>query len=83
MAFVSAVFGIQAELHPIKTVDAIRKVVKRPEFAHLKHYSLRYLEKKYQEIASSNPYSRLHKQYRRAEYLRSNYRNKNELEEQN
>ena len=77
MAFLYAVFTVQSERHPIKTVDAINIVIKRPEFAHLKRYSLRYLEKKYQEISKSNPYSHLHKEFRRAEYLRAIYRNKN------
>jgi hypothetical protein len=75
-AFLSAVFQIQSECHPIKTVDAINRALKKPEFAHLKKYPLRYLEKKYQEISRSNPYSDLHKQFRRAEYLRTVHKNK-------
>jgi len=70
-AFMSAVFAVQSERHPIKTVDAIKSVRNRPEYAHLRGYSLRYLEKKYQEISRLNPYAHLHKQYRRAEYLRA------------
>jgi hypothetical protein len=71
-AFLRAVFQIQSERHPIKTVDAINIVVKRPEFAYLKgRYPLRYLEKKYQELSALNPFSQLHKKYRRLEYLRA------------
>jgi hypothetical protein len=78
MAFLYAVFTVQSERHPIKTVDAIRAALRKPEFAHLKkqYPDVRYLEKKYQEISKSNPYARLHKEFRRAEYLRANYRNK-------
>jgi hypothetical protein len=73
--FLYAVFAVQSERHPIKAVDAINIVLQKPEFIHLKkQYALRYLEKKYQEISNSNPYSRLHKEYRRAEYLIANYR---------
>jgi hypothetical protein len=71
----NAVFAVQSERHPIKEVDAIACVRKRPEFAYLKRYSLRYLEKKYQEISRLNPYAHLHKQYRRAEYLRAKQKN--------
>ena len=77
--FIYAVFKVQSERHPIKTVDAIIAVRNRPEFAHFKAYKVRYLEKKYQEISQSNPFSHLHKEYRRAEYLRA----KDELKEQN
>src|SRR5262249_43862362 len=85
LAFLYAVFMVQSERHPIKTIDAILAVLRKPEFADLKkrYPNVRYLEKKYQEISKSNPYAQLHKEFRRAEYLRAIYRNKNELEEQN
>jgi hypothetical protein len=76
-AFLYAVFKVQSERHPIKTVDAINIVVKRPEFRYLdERYSRRYLEKKYQEMSQSNPFTHMHKEHRRAEYLRAIYRNK-------
>ena len=73
-AFIYAVFEVQSERHPVKTVEAINIVLKKPEFAYFKGYKRRYLEKKYQEISQSNPYTRLHKEYRREEYLRATSR---------
>jgi hypothetical protein len=49
-AFLYAVFKVQIERHPIKTVDAILAVLRRPEFADLKKQygnRRRYLEKQY------------------------------------
>jgi len=47
-AFLYAVFMVQSERHPIKTVDAILTVLRKPEFADLKkrYLNVRYLEKK-------------------------------------
>jgi hypothetical protein len=49
-AFLYAVFKIQIERHPIKTVDAILAVLRSPEFADIKKQygnRRRYLEKQY------------------------------------
>ena len=49
-AFLYAVFKVQIERHPIKTVDAIRAALRKPEFAYLKKQypnHRRYLEKQY------------------------------------
>ena len=66
-AFVRAVIGVRYDRHPIKTVDAINIVLKRPQFAHLKkrYTNIRYLEKKFQEASDFwNPYARLGKKWR-------------------
>jgi hypothetical protein len=71
-AFVRAVLAVKIDRHPIKTTAAINAVLRQPEFAHLRRYKLRYLEKKFQEVSDfSNPYARLGKEWRRAEYLRA------------
>src|SRR5262245_24373563 len=49
-AFLYAVFEVKIGRHPIKTVDAIRAVLQKPEFADLKKQygnRRRYLEKQY------------------------------------
>jgi hypothetical protein len=72
-AFAYAVFQARSKIRPrlelIKTTDAIRKVLRQPEFAHLKkrYPNLRYLEKKYQEASDYwNPFARLSKEHRKA-----------------
>ena len=48
-AFLYAVFEVKIKRHPIKTVDAIRAVLLKPEFRYLKkqYPNHRYLEKQY------------------------------------
>jgi hypothetical protein len=72
-AFVRAVLAVKIDRHPIKTTAAINAVLRQREFAHLRRYKLRYLEKKFQEVSDfSNPYARLTKEMRKA---RAIYRN--------
>src|SRR5215471_13840434 len=65
------------EGHPVRVrghAAAIRRVLKLPEFAYLKRYTIRYLEKKFQEaLAFWYP---PHPQYPHPKANRANYRNK-------
>jgi hypothetical protein len=58
---------------PISRADAIRHVLKRPDFAHLGNFSVRYLEKKLLAAAEHwNPYFHLRKKLR--DTIRANYK---------
>jgi len=61
----TAVLVTWYERYPKSKAHAIRLVLRRREFAHLKRYSMRYLEKQFLGAAKfwMNPYRRLHKAF--------------------
>jgi hypothetical protein len=63
--------------HPISKAQAIRLVLRRSDFAHLRKYSVRYLEKQFLDAVEFwNKFARLRK-----EWLKANKIHKSDLQE--
>jgi hypothetical protein len=69
--FVTAVMATWFKRRSISKADAIRSVVKRPEFAHLGKYNIRYLEKRLLDAREFwNPFGRALKEWRKANRIK-------------
>jgi hypothetical protein len=75
--FQTAVYLTWYKRHPISKAQAIRLVLRRSDFTHLRKYSIRYLEKQFLDAAEFwNPFARLRK-----EWLNANKIHKSDLQE--